>query len=343
MSIDEDFGPMLKRLANGETLGAEAAQRAFAAIMAGEVSEARMAAFLTALAIRKPAVAELAGAAQAMRAAMRVVHAPAGAIDLCGTGGDGLGTLNISTATAFVVAGCGVPVAKHGNRNISSRTGTADVLETLGVKIGLDPKAAETCLKEANLCFMFAPAHHTAMKFVAPVRKELGFRTVFNLLGPICNPAKVRVQLLGVYDREWLEPVANVLAMLGLERAWVVHGSDGLDELTITGPSHVAVLENGKVTRRDINPEDAGFSRARVSDLVGGDARHNADAIVRLLDGAKSPYRDVVLLNAAAALMIAGKTKDLPSGVPLAAQSIDDGKAKTVLDRLVAASQRTSQ
>ena len=340
MNIDEDFGQILKRLAGGETLGADTAMRAFAAIMAGEVSEARMAAFLTALAIRKPAVVELAGAAQAMRAAMRVVQAPPGTIDLCGTGGDGLGTLNISTAAAFVVAGAGVPVAKHGNRNISSRTGTADVLETLGVKIGLDPKAAELCLKEANLCFMFAPAHHTAMKFVAPVRKELGFRTVFNLLGPICNPAKVRAQLLGVYDREWLEPVANVLAMLGLERAWVVHGSDGLDELTTTGASHIAVLEGSKVTRRDIQPEEAGLARAQVSDLIGGDAKYNADAIVKLLGGAKGPYRDVVLLNAAAALLIAGKTQELKPGITLAAESIDSGRAKTALERLVAASQR---
>ncbi len=341
MSIDEEFPQILKRLAGGETLGAETATRAFAAIMAGEVSEARMAAFLTALAIRKPTVAELAGAAQAMRAAMRAVKAPPGAIDLCGTGGDGLGTLNISTATAFVVAGAGVPVAKHGNRNISSKSGAADVLEALGVKIGLDPAALETCLKEANLCFMFAPTHHTAMKFVAPVRKDLGFRTVFNLLGPVCNPARVRAQLLGVYDEEWLEPIANVLAMLGSGRAWVVHGSDGLDELTTTGTTQAAILENGKVTRKTIAPEDAGLERALVSDLIGGDAQNNAEAIRALLAGAKGPFRDVVLLNAAAALMIAGKAADLTSGAKIAAETIDRGQAKDALGRLVAASNRT--
>jgi len=340
MSIDEEFPQILKRVAGGETLGAETAMRAFGAIMAGEVSEARMAAFLTALAIRKPTVAELAGAAQAMRAAMRVVKAPVGAIDLCGTGGDGLGTLNISTATAFVVAGAGVPVAKHGNRNVSSKSGAADVLEALGVKIGLAPAAAETCLKEANLCYMFAPTHHTAMKFVAPVRKDLGFRTVFNLLGPVCNPARVRAQLLGVYDEEWLEPVANVLAMLGSERAWVVHGSDGLDELTTTGATQVAVLENGKVIRKTIEPEDAGVERALVADLIGGDAQHNAGAIRALLGGAKGPFRDVVLLNAAAAFVIAGKTADLKSGAKLAGETIDSGRARTALDRLAAASQK---
>ncbi len=343
MSIDEEFPKVLKRLAGGETLGAETATRAFAAIMAGEVSEARMAAFLTALAIRKPTVAELAGAAQAMRAAMRAVSAPAGAVDLCGTGGDGLGTLNISTATAFVVAGAGVPVAKHGNRNTSSKSGAADVLEALGVKIGLEPAASERCLKEANLCFMFAPTHHTAMKFVAPVRKDLGFRTVFNLLGPVCNPAKVRRQLLGVYDEEWLEPIANVLAMLGSERAWVVHGSDGLDELTSTGPTQAAILENGKVVKKTIVPEDAGLERALVSDLIGGDAPHNAEAIRALLGGAKDPFRDVVLLNAAAALVIAGKAAGLKPGVKLAADAIDSGKAKDVLSRLIAVSQAANE
>ncbi|HEX4533796.1 MAG TPA: anthranilate phosphoribosyltransferase [Rhizomicrobium sp.] len=342
MSVDEDFSAMLKRLADGETLGARAAARAFAAIMAGRESETRMAAFLTALTVRKPTVEEVAGGAEAMREAMRVVNAPPGAIDLCGTGGDGKGTLNISTATAFVVAACGVPVAKHGNRSASSRTGTADVLEVLGVKIGLEPKGAELCLKEAGLCFMFAPTHHTAMKFVAPVRKELAFRTVFNLLGPICNPAKVKRQLLGVYSEEWIEPVSNALAMLGAEKAWVVHGSDGLDELTTTGVTHAAILENGKVTRREISPEDAGLPRATLNDLVGGDPQHNAQAIRDLLAGAKGAFRDVVLLNAAGALMIADKTNDLKSGVKLAAVAIDSGGAKTKLELLAAASQKAA-
>ena len=342
MSSDEDFAATLKRLADGETLGAHAAAQAFAAIMAGRASEARMAAFLTALTVRRPTVEEVAGGAEAMREAMRVVRAPANAIDLCGTGGDGKGTLNISTASAFVVAACGVPVAKHGNRSASSRTGTADVLEALGVKIGLEPEGAELCLKEAGLCFMFAPTHHTAMKFVGPVRKELAFRTVFNLLGPICNPAKVKRQLLGVYSQEWIEPVANVLAMLGAEKAWVVHGSDGLDELTTTGPTQAAILEGGVVTRRTITPEDAGIARATLDDLLGGDADHNAQAIRDLLGGMKGAFRDVVLLNAAAALVIADKAADLRAGAKLAAAAIDKGVAKTKLELLAAASQKAA-
>jgi anthranilate phosphoribosyltransferase len=339
MSEGEDFSLLLKRLVAGETLDADASARAFGALISGEVSQSRMASFLTALAMREATVDEIVGAARAMRAAMRKVAAPVGAIDLCGTGGDGHGTLNVSTAAAFVVAACGVPVAKHGNRNMSSRTGTADVLEALGVKIDLDAPEAERCLREAGLSFLFAQTYHPAMKHVAPVRKELGFRTIFNLLGPISNPAGVRRQLLGVYSRDWIEPLAHVLARLGTEKAWIVHGNDGLDEMTTTSATHVAVLEYGKVTTRDIEPEDAGLPRATLAALKGGEPAENAAALRALLSGAQSAYRDIVLLNAAAALIVAGNATELKSAVALAADAIDSGHAKTALAKLVAVSQ----
>jgi anthranilate phosphoribosyltransferase len=299
----------------------------------------RTASFLTALAMREATVDEIVGAARAMRASMHKVQAPPGAIDQCGTGGDGHGTLNVSTAAAFVVAACGVPVAKHGNRNMSSRTGTADVLEALGVKIDLDARAAERCLREAGLSFLFAQAFHPAVKHVAPVRKELGFRTIFNLLGPICNPAGVRRQLLGIYARNWIEPIAHVLARLGTEKAWVVHGIDGLDELTTTGTTYVAVLEHGKVTMREIAPEDAGLPRTSLAALKGGEPADNAAALRALLDGERGAYRDIVLLNAAAALIVADKANNLKEGVALAANAIDTGRAKAALAKLVAVSQ----
>jgi anthranilate phosphoribosyltransferase len=339
MTSPEAFSALLKQLVAGETLDAEASSRAFAALMSGEVSQIRMASFLTALATREATVDEIVGAARAMRAAMHKVAAPAGAIDLCGTGGDGHGTLNVSTAAAFVVAACGVPVAKHGNRNMSSRTGTADVLEALGVKIDIDAATAERCLRVAGLSFLFAQTYHPAMKHVAPVRKELGFRTIFNLLGPISNPAGVRRQLLGIYSRHWIEPIAHVLAKLGTEKAWIVHGSDGLDEMTTTGTTHVAVLENGNVTVHEIAPEDAGLPRTTLAALKGGEPVENAAALRALLDGAKGAYRDIVLLNAAAALIVAGNATELTAGVALAADAIDSGRARAALAKLIAVSQ----
>ena len=339
MTSSDEFAPLLKRLVDGGTLDANASARAFAALISGEISEARMAAFLTALAMREATIDEITGAARAMRAAMRSVEAPSGAMDLCGTGGDGHGTLNVSTAAAFVVAACGVPVAKHGNRNMSSRTGTDDVLEALGVTIDLDAQRAQSCLNEAGVAFLFAQTYHPAMKHVARVRKELGFRTIFNLLGPISNPAGVKRQLLGVFSRAWIEPLAQVLAKLGAERAWLVHGSDGLDELTTTGTTHVAMLEHGKVTLRDVTPEEAGLPRATLADLKGGEPAENAAALRGLLEGAKGPYRDIVLLNSAAALIVADKAKDLKQGAALAADAIDSGRAKFTLDKLVLASQ----
>jgi anthranilate phosphoribosyltransferase len=340
MTVDEEFSQTLKRVAEGATLDARMSARAFAAIVSGEISPVRIAAFLTALAVRGAKADEIAGAAHAMRAAMHVVNAPAGAIDVCGTGGDGLGTLNISTATGFVVAACGVPVAKHGNRNMSSKSGAADVLEALGVSIDLEPRAAEAMLRETNFCFLFAPAYHPAMKHVAPIRRELGFRTIFNLIGPLSNPAGARRQLLGVFGREWLEPFAQVLAALGSEKAWVVHGSDGLDELTTTGVTHVAALENGKISRMDISPEEIGVPRASLAQLQGGDAAENAAAIRALLGGAESAFRDIVVLNAAAALVVADKAAGLKAGAVLARDAIDSGRAREILARVAELSHR---
>ena len=339
MSTLEDFSTVLQRLAVGEKLTQDTSARAFATLMAGDVSPVRMSAFLTAFAVRDATTEEIVGAARAMRLAMRRIEAPDGAIDLCGTGADGHGTLNVSTAAAFVVAACGVPVAKHGNRNMSSRTGTADVLEALGVRIDLEPAAAERCLREAGICFLFAQSYHPSMKHVAPIRRELGFRTIFNLLGPLSNPGGVRRQLLGVYSRDWLVPVAHVLAKLGAEKAWVVHGSDGLDEMTTTGVSHVAVLEDGKVSTITVAPQDVGLEHASLSALKGGIPVDNADAIRKLLAGARGAFRDIVILNAGAALVVADKVGDLKDGIAHAAQAIDSGAAANVLAKLETVSQ----
>jgi anthranilate phosphoribosyltransferase len=341
MSVDEDFPTLLKRLVEGESLSADASLNAFGAIMSGQVSETRMGAFLTALTMREPTVAEIAGAARAMRAAMRSIEAPPGTVDLCGTGGDGHGSLNVSTAAAFVVAACGVPVAKHGNRNMSSKSGAADVLEALDVRIDLSPQAAQACLAETGLCFLFAPAYHPAMKHVAPVRKELGFRTVFNLLGPICNPARVRRQLLGVFAERWVEPLARVLAELGAEHAWVVHGRDGMDELSIAAASLVVEVANGTVRCFEISPEDLRLERAGPDDVKGGDAASNAEALKLLLRGNGTPaYRDIVVLNAAAALLVSGHAADLREGADLAQTALHDGRALMKFESLRAATQR---
>lgn len=334
---DAVFLPLLKRVANGETLDAEQSALAFGAVMAGEVSETRIAALAAALAVRKPTVEEIVGAARAMRGAMKSIEANPYAIDLCGTGGDGIGTLNISTACAFVVAACGVPVAKHGNRNMSSKSGTADCLEALGVNIELSPAGASRCLREVGLCFLFAQAYHPALKYAAPVRKELGFRTIFNLLGPLTNPARVRRQLVGVYGAEWCTVLAEALGRLGTQHAWVVHG-DGMDEIALSAPTHVAILEDGKVTTRDIGPEDAGLSWAPQSALAGGDAPYNAAALQRLFAGETGAYRDMVLINSAAALIVGGKARDLREGAKLAAEAVDTGAVKAKLEQLIAIS-----
>ncbi len=325
----------IDKVAAGETLSQHEAAEAFELIMSGGATDAQVGALLLGMRVRGETVDEIAGAARVLRAKALAVQAPVGAIDTCGTGGDAKGTHNISTCTAFVVAGAGVPVAKHGNRSISSRSGSADVLAALGVNIECGPKVIEHCLKECGLGFMFAPAHHAAMRHVAKVRAELGTRTIFNLLGPLANPAATKFQVVGVFDEKWVEPIARVLGMLGVERAWVVHGADGLDELTTTNVSHVAVIDQGKISTFRISPRNAGLPDAKPEDLVGGDATENAAHLRAVLQGNQGPLRDVVLLNAAAALLVAGKAKTLRDGVALAAASIDSGKALAVLEALI--------
>jgi anthranilate phosphoribosyltransferase len=334
----ESFKPYLAKVATGASLSREEARAAFDDLLSGEVTPAQAGAFLMALRVRGESLEEIVGAVSAMRGRMTRVNAPKNAIDIVGTGGDHSGSYNISTLAAIIVAGCGVPVAKHGNRAASSRSGAADVLTALGVKIGLDPEGLERCLKEAGLCFMFAQAHHAYMRHVAPVRVELGTRTLFNLLGPLSNPAGVSRQLLGVFAEAWLEPLTEVLKELGTETVWTVHGSDGLDEITTTGPTHVVALENGEIRRFTITPEEVGLSLARSEDLKGGDPELNARQLRAVLDGAATPYRDVAVLNAAASLVIAGEARDLPAGVEQARRSLSTGAARNTLERLIAVS-----
>jgi len=307
-------------------------------MMAGEATPSQMGGLLMGLRVRGETVDEITGAVSAMRAKMVRVEAPANAIDVVGTGGDASGSYNISTCAAFIVAGAGVPVAKHGNRALSSKSGAADVLQALGVKIELTPAQVARCIAEAGIGFMFAPAHHPAMKNVGPTRVELGTRTIFNLLGPVSNPAGVKRQMVGVFSRQWVEPIAQVLANLGSQAAWVVHGSDGLDEITTAGSTSVAALENGRVRTFEISPEDAGLARSRPEALRGGDAEANATALMNVLKGKPSAFRDVALFNAAAALIVAGLAKDLKEGVAIAREAVDSGEAEGRLDRLIAIS-----
>jgi anthranilate phosphoribosyltransferase len=331
----QDLRSAIKKVAAGEILNQREAADAFELIISGGATDAQIGALLMGMHVRGETVDEIAGAARVLRAKAVPVRAPEGAIDTCGTGGDAKGTHNISTCTAFVVAGAGVPVAKHGNRSISSRSGSADVLSALGVNLECKPETIARCIEECGLGFMFAPAHHAAMRHVAKVRSELAVRTIFNLLGPLANPAATKYQVVGVFDEKWVEPIANVLGMLGVERAWVVHGADGMDELTTTTVSHVAVLDRGKVSTFNISPRNAGLAEAKPEDLIGGDAAENAAHIRAVLQGNQGPLRDIVLLNVAAALLVAGKAKTLRDGVALAAESIDSGKAISVLEALV--------
>ncbi len=329
------FKSVLARLAAGARLSEAEAGAAIAAMLSGHATPAQMGAFLMALRVRGETVAEITGAVRTLRAMALPITAPDGAIDIVGTGGDNSGTVNISTAAALVVAGCGVPVAKHGNRRASSLSGAADVLEALGVNIEADRRLVTRAMTEAGIGFLMAQRHHPAMKHVAPTRAELGTRTIFNLLGPLSNPAGVKRQLVGVFAPEWLEPVAEVLKTLGTERAWVVHG-EGLDELTTTGRTEVVELDHGRLSRFDLVPEAAGLERASLADLRGGDANANAAIITALLKGAPGPVRDVVVYNAAAALVVAGRVGDVRTGVDLARAAIDDGSARRALERLVA-------
>ncbi|HXU59906.1 MAG TPA: anthranilate phosphoribosyltransferase [Verrucomicrobiae bacterium] len=335
-----DLKPLIAAVAGGRSLDEHEAEQAFDILMSGDATPTQIGAFLMALRVRGETVAEITGAVRTMRAKMLKIDAPAGAIDTCGTGGDNSGTLNISTGAAIVTAAAGVPVAKHGNRAASSKTGTADVLGALGVNIDADMALIREALWSANICFLMATRHHNAMRHVGPSRVELGTRTIFNLMGPLSNPAGARLQLLGVFARAWIEPMAQVLASLGTERAWIVHGSDGLDEITTTGPTYVAELKGGKVSLLEVTPEMAGLPRATPADLKGADAATNAAAITGLLAGQPGPYRDIVLLNSAAALVLAGRATDLKSGVALAASAIDSGKAKAKLAELVAITNR---
>ena len=334
----DDFKALIGKVATGATLTRDEAANAFDRMMSGEATPSQMGGLLMGLRIRGETVEEITGAVTTMRAKMQKVAAPPDAIDVVGTGGDASGSYNISTCAAFIVAGAGIPIAKHGNRALSSRSGAADVLGALGVKIDLRPDEITRCIYEAGIGFMFAPAHHPAMKHVGPTRVELGTRTIFNLLGPLSNPAGVRRQMVGVFSRQWVEPLANVLKNLGSERAYVVHGSDGLDEITTSGPTTVAALEGGKVTTFEIKPEDVGLAVAKPEQLRGGDAETNAAALVEVLKGKKSAFRDVAILNAAAAIVVAGKAKDLKEGVAIATKSLDSAEAEGRLDRLIAIS-----
>jgi anthranilate phosphoribosyltransferase len=337
-NVSDDLKGLIAKAASGAALSCEEAARGFTTMMSGEATPSQMGGLLMALRVRGETVEEITGAVTAMREKMLRVRAPAGAVDVVGTGGDASGSFNISTCAAFIVAGAGVPVAKHGNRALSSRSGSADVLAALGVNIELSPEGVRRCIEQAGIGFMFAPAHHPAMKNVAATRVELGTRTIFNLLGPLSNPAGVKRQMVGVFSRHWIEPLANVLKNLGSESVWVVHGSDGLDEITTAGVTHVAALEKGRVRTFEIKPEDVGVQRTKPEALRGGTASENAQALSDVLKGAKGAFRDVALLNAAAGLMVAGHAKDLHQAFALAQKSVDSGEAEGRLQRLVAVS-----
>ncbi|OPH82964.1 anthranilate phosphoribosyltransferase [Nitrobacter vulgaris] len=334
----DDLKVLIGKVATGATLTREEAASAFDRMMSGEATPSQMGGILMALRVRGETVDEITGAVSAMRSKMLRVKAPTDAVDVVGTGGDGSGSVNVSTCASFIVAGAGVPVAKHGNRALSSKSGAADCLAALGIKIDLTPEQVGRCVNEAGIGFMFAPSHHPAMKNVGPTRVELATRTIFNLLGPLSNPAGVRRQMVGVFSRQWVQPLAQVLKNLGSESVWVVHGSDGLDEITLTGPTFVAALENGSIRSFEVTPEDAGLSRAGGDALKGGDAEANAISLRGVLEGKPGAFRDVALLNAAAALIVAGKAKDLKEGIALGTKSLDGGGAMNKLKQLVAVS-----
>jgi anthranilate phosphoribosyltransferase len=336
--VTDTFKGLIAKVATGATLAREEAAGAFEQMMSGEATPSQMGALLMALRVRGETVDEITGAVSVMRAKMLRVAAPPNAVDVVGTGGDASGSFNISTCAALIVAGAGVPVAKHGNRALSSKSGAADVLAALGVNIDLNPEQIGHCIREAGIGFMFAPAHHPATKNVGPTRAELGTRTIFNLLGPLSNPAGVKRQMVGVFSKQWTEPLAHVLKNLGAESVWVVHGSDGLDEVTTSGPTSVSALENGVIRNFEIAPEDVGLRKVKPEELRGGDAATNARAVQEVLEGKQTAFRDVALLNAAAALVVSGKAKDLQAGFKLAAHSVDSGEAEGRLDRLIVVS-----
>ena len=331
----EQLKSVIHKVSTGAPLERNEMRTALDAMMSGVATPAQMGAFLMAMRVRGETIEEITGAAEFMRARMTTVEAPPGTIDIVGTGGDSHGTFNVSTCSALVAAGAGAKVAKHGNRSVSSKSGASDVLAALGVKLEIAPEAIAHCIDQAGVGFMWAPMHHAAMKHWAPIRAELGIRPIFNVLGPICNPANVKRQIVGGYAAGLFKPIANFLNNLGSEHVWVVHGHDSMDEMTTTGATTIAELKGGKVNVFEVTPADAGLLPAKMSDLIGGDASVNADAIRRVLDGNREPFRDIVVLNAGAALVVAGLVADLRSGVEAAATAIDNGSAKQVLARLV--------
>ena len=334
MGAMSDFKTYLAKVASGTPLSFDEARAAFDIVMSGDATPSQIGGFLMALRVRGETIDEISGAVATMRAKMLPVSAPADAIDIVGTGGDASGTYNVSTCAAFIVSGAGVPVAKHGNRALSSRSGAADTLAALGINIEVGPERIGACIREAGLGFMFAPSHHSAMRHVGPSRVELGTRTIFNLLGPLSNPAGVKRQLVGVFAPEWVEPLAHVLKDLGAEAVWVVHG-EGLDEMTTTGPTRIAELRNGTVRMFEVEPSQAGLTTTTPDMLKGGEAAQNAKALKAVLDGAPGAYRDIAILNAAGALVIADKAADIAEGARMAAQSIDSGAARARLDDLI--------
>jgi len=335
-----DIKAALNKIASRQDLTGEEMRGVMSTIMNGEATPSQIGAFLMGMRVKGETVGEIAAAVSILREKMVPVEVaePENTIDIVGTGGDGAETLNISTASAFVTAAAGVPVAKHGNRALSSKSGSSDVLTALGIRLDLPPAAISACIAEAGIGFMFAPAHHPAMKHVGPTRVEMGTRTMFNLLGPQSNPAGARRYVLGVYDKRWVEPVAAALLANRAVSAWVVHGADDLDELSTTGSSFVASIRNGDLRSFDLAPEDAGLPRASLADLKGGDPAYNAGRMRALFEGQRDAYRDIVLYNTAAALVVADKATDLEAGVAIAAEAIDSGRAGAVLDKLIAAS-----
>lgn len=329
-----DFKQFIAKVANGEALTRQEAGEAFGLMMSGEATPSQIGGFLMALRVRGETVPEIAGAVGVMREKMLKVDAPDDAIDIVGTGGDGMKTYNISTLAALIVAGAGVPVAKHGNRALSSASGAADALTALGVKLDIGPDLIARCIKEAGIGFMFAQLHHSAMRHVGPTRVELGTRTIYNLLGPLSNPAGVKRQLLGVFAPQWLTPLAEVMKDLGAESVWVVHGQ-GMDEIATTGSTEVAALEDGKIKTFTLKPSDFGLPVAKLEDILGGNGEENAKALRAVLDGAKNAYRDIALANAAASLVVAGKASDIDRGMVLATESLESGATAGALDKLV--------
>ena len=334
----DHFKPIIAKVATGSPLNRAEAEHAFGVMLSGESTLAQTGAFLMALRVRGETVDEITGAATAMRQRMLKVTAHQDAIDIVGTGGDNSGSLNISTLASLITAACGVTVAKHGNRAASSKSGSADVLTALGVTVGLDVAGLERCLAKANVCFMFAPTHHASMRHVGPVRIELGTRTIFNLLGPLSNPAGVKKQVVGVFSQSWVEPIAQVLKSLGSQSVWVVHGSDGLDEITNTGPTHVTSLDNGTLKSFTVTPEDFGLKVSSAEAIKGNDAAYNAQALRDVVEGKRNAYRDIAVMNAAAGLIVAHKTQSMKEAAQIAEAAIDDGRVRKVLEDLIKAS-----